>query len=99
MCRTTSRSRGSARPGRLERGETQSLPWLRPKLAKALRVSADRLEELLATDGAPASPQGRTAAVPKQPPAAIADFTGRAAELEALTRMLTRPGPTRRARR
>jgi transcriptional regulator with XRE-family HTH domain len=77
---------------RWERGETQPLPWLRPKLAKALGVSADRLEELLATDGAPASPQGRTAAVPKQPPAAIADFTGRAAGLEALTRMPDQAG-------
>ena len=77
---------------RWERGETQPLPWLRPRLAKALGVSADRLEELLAGDGAPASPQGRTAAVPQQPPAAIADFTGRAAELEALTRMLDQAG-------
>jgi tetratricopeptide (TPR) repeat protein/transcriptional regulator with XRE-family HTH domain len=35
---------------RWERGETKPLPWIHPKLAKALRVSADRLEELL--DGA-----------------------------------------------
>jgi tetratricopeptide (TPR) repeat protein/DNA-binding XRE family transcriptional regulator len=42
---------------RWERGETEPLPWIRPKLARALRVSADRLEELLA-DGSPASPHG-----------------------------------------
>jgi transcriptional regulator with XRE-family HTH domain len=60
---------------RWERGETQPLPWLRPKLAKALRVSADRIEELLATDGIPA-----------------ADLSDRAAELEALTRMLDQAG-------
>ncbi len=75
---------------RWERGETQPLPWLRPKLAQALRVSADRIEELLA-DGAPASPQGPTA-VPRQVPAAVADFTGRAAELQALTAMLDQAG-------
>jgi tetratricopeptide (TPR) repeat protein/transcriptional regulator with XRE-family HTH domain len=73
---------------RWERGETQPLPWLRPKLAQALGVSADRIEELLAADGALASPQGRAAAVPRQLPAAAADFTGRAAELQALTAML-----------
>lgn len=37
---------------RWERGETEPLPWIRPKLARALNVSADRLEELLA-DGRP----------------------------------------------
>ncbi len=75
---------------RWERGETQPLPWLRPKLAQALGVSADRIEELL-SDGAPASPQGPTA-VPRQVPAAVADFTGRAAELQALTGMLDQAG-------
>jgi tetratricopeptide (TPR) repeat protein/transcriptional regulator with XRE-family HTH domain len=72
---------------RWERGETQPLPWLRPKLARALGVSADSMEELLAFGGVPASPPSR-AAVPRQLPAAVADFTGRAAELRALTRML-----------
>jgi tetratricopeptide (TPR) repeat protein/transcriptional regulator with XRE-family HTH domain len=79
---------------RWELGETEPQPWMRPRLAKALRVSADRLGELL--DGGPAgnSPgagpgQGGTAtAVPRQLPAAIADFTGRAAEIETLTRLL-----------
>jgi tetratricopeptide (TPR) repeat protein/transcriptional regulator with XRE-family HTH domain len=76
---------------RWERGETQPLPWLRPKLAKALRVSADGIEELLAA-GAPPGPQGRAAAVPRQLPAAGTDFTGRAAELQALTGMLDQAG-------
>lgn len=61
---------------RWESGTTQPLPWLRPKLARALGVSADRIEELLAVGGAPASPQGRVAAVPRQLPAAVAGFTG-----------------------
>jgi tetratricopeptide (TPR) repeat protein/transcriptional regulator with XRE-family HTH domain len=70
---------------RWERGQTQPLPWLRPRLAKALGVSAGRIEELLA------STQGRAARVPRQLPAAVADFTGRTAELQALTRMLDEP--------
>jgi tetratricopeptide (TPR) repeat protein/transcriptional regulator with XRE-family HTH domain len=77
---------------RWERGDTQPLPWLRPRLAKALRVSADRLEELLAVDAAMVPP-GRVAAVPRQLPAAVADFTGRAAELRALTEMLGQAVP------
>ena len=77
---------------RWERGETRPLPWLRPKLATALGVSADRVEELLAAGDTPASPRGTVAAVPRQLPAAVADFTGRAAELQALTRMLDRSG-------
>ena len=77
---------------RWERGQTQPQPWLRPKLAQALRVSADRIEEMLAAGGTPASPEGRPAAVPRQLPAAVADFTGRAAELRALTRMLDQAG-------
>jgi len=44
-----------------------------------------------AADGAAASPQG-PAVVPRQLPAAVADFTGRAAELRALTRMLDQAG-------
>src|SRR5215475_15981187 len=43
---------------RWERGETRPLPWLRPKLATALGVSADRVEELLAAGDTPASPRG-----------------------------------------
>jgi tetratricopeptide (TPR) repeat protein/transcriptional regulator with XRE-family HTH domain len=69
---------------RWERGETEPLPWIRPKLAETLGVSADRLQDLLA--GWPASPV--PAAVPLQLPAAVAGFTGRAAELAALTGML-----------
>jgi tetratricopeptide (TPR) repeat protein/transcriptional regulator with XRE-family HTH domain len=75
---------------RWERGEAEPLAWLWPKLASALRVSPDRIRELLAGHVAEttASAGGRVAAVPRQLPAAVADFTGRAAELAALTRML-----------
>ncbi|HEV2451177.1 MAG TPA: tetratricopeptide repeat protein [Streptosporangiaceae bacterium] len=72
---------------RWEHGECEPLPWIRPKLARALKVPAGRLEVLLAVDGGAGS--GATAAqVPRQLPAAVADFTGRAAELAALTRIL-----------
>jgi tetratricopeptide (TPR) repeat protein/transcriptional regulator with XRE-family HTH domain len=71
---------------RWERGETQPLPWMRPRLAQALRVTADGIEQLLAPDGTPA----QTAAMPRQLPAAVADFTGRAGELRALAGMLDR---------
>jgi tetratricopeptide (TPR) repeat protein/transcriptional regulator with XRE-family HTH domain len=75
---------------RWERGTTQPLPSLRPKLARALQVRVGRLAELL---GAPTSagPDGRgpaAAPIPRQLPAAVAGFTGRARELAALTRML-----------
>ena len=83
---------------RWERGETEPLPWIRPKLAKALQVSADGLEELLAggrpgktrdrADGRP----GGAAAVPRQLPASVTDFTGRAAEVEALNRLVDHAG-------
>ena len=78
---------------RWERGETEPLPWIRPKLAATLRVSADRLEELLtagpAVRGADtARSQDSGAGVPRQLPAAVGDFTGRAAELAALTTIL-----------
>jgi tetratricopeptide (TPR) repeat protein/transcriptional regulator with XRE-family HTH domain len=73
---------------RWERGENQPVPWLRPKLAQVLGVSADRLEELLAEASASARPPREAAAVPRQLPAAAADFTGRTSELQALTRIL-----------
>jgi tetratricopeptide (TPR) repeat protein/transcriptional regulator with XRE-family HTH domain len=72
---------------RWERGECEPLPWIRPKLARALQVPADRLEALLAIDDR-AEPGAAAAQVPRQLPAAVADFTGRAAELAALTRIL-----------
>jgi tetratricopeptide (TPR) repeat protein/transcriptional regulator with XRE-family HTH domain len=72
---------------RWEHGECEPLPWIRPKLARALKVPADRLEGLLAVDGRAGS-AAAVAQVPRQLPAAVADFTGRAAELAALTRML-----------
>jgi tetratricopeptide (TPR) repeat protein/transcriptional regulator with XRE-family HTH domain len=74
---------------RWERGETEPLPSIRPKLAETLRVSADRLDHLLADSG-PASPA--LAEVPHQLPAAPSDFTGRAAELEALAQILDDAG-------
>jgi tetratricopeptide (TPR) repeat protein/transcriptional regulator with XRE-family HTH domain len=73
---------------RWEGGQTQPAPWLRPRLAKALGISADRIEELLAADDTPASRPGEAAGMPRQLPAAVADFTGRGAELAALTRIL-----------
>ncbi|HEY7265692.1 MAG TPA: tetratricopeptide repeat protein [Trebonia sp.] len=89
---------------RWERGEAVPLPWLRPKLASALGVSADRLEELL-TPGAPAGADpgdlgtaGKGPAVadstivPRQLPPAAAGFTGRTAELGALTKILDAAG-------
>jgi transcriptional regulator with XRE-family HTH domain len=80
---------------RWERGDTEPLPWIRPKLGRALRVSADRLEDLLAAEPPDETPDpgngrgdGAATAAPRQLPAAVTDFTGRAAELDALTRML-----------
>ena len=84
---------------RWERGETEPSPLIRPKLAKALQVPTDRLEELLASsaapdgiDATPGTSRDRAPVVPRQLPAAAADFTGRAAELEALTRILDQTG-------
>jgi tetratricopeptide (TPR) repeat protein/transcriptional regulator with XRE-family HTH domain len=81
---------------RWERGDTEPQPWIRARLAKALRVSADRIEELLTSDAAPKAGQepapergpSTAAAVPRLLPAAIADFTGRGAEVRALTQIL-----------
>jgi tetratricopeptide (TPR) repeat protein/transcriptional regulator with XRE-family HTH domain len=73
---------------RWERGETQPQPWLRPRLAEALGVSADRIEELLGLDDDPIGAPGQASAVPRQLPGAVPGFTGRAAELAALTRIL-----------
>ena len=84
---------------RWERGETQPQPWTRPRLAKVLQVATDRLEELLAVGQATSdaagpgrgnpSPRGSDSVTsPRQLPAAVPHFTGRAAELKALTRLL-----------
>lgn len=74
---------------RWERGESAPLPWLRPRLARTLRVSADRLEELLA----PGGPAGAEIwSRPRQLPPAVAGFTGRTAELAALTQILDEAG-------
>jgi transcriptional regulator with XRE-family HTH domain len=85
---------------RWEHGDVSPLPWIRPKLGRVLRVSADRLEELLAEDdarSAPADPATASPAAggletahqvagrPRQPPAAAAGLTGRTAELPTLS--------------
>jgi tetratricopeptide (TPR) repeat protein/transcriptional regulator with XRE-family HTH domain len=82
---------GRTTVARWERGEAQPLPWLQRKLANTLRVSADRIEDLLAASGAASRPD-RQAGVPRQLPAAIAGFVGRAAELQALTGLLDQDG-------
>jgi DNA-binding SARP family transcriptional activator/transcriptional regulator with XRE-family HTH domain len=79
---------------RWERGTTRPLPWLQPKLARALQVPAGRLPDLLG-GLAPVGADDRGAAaapVPRQLPAAVADFTGRTGELAALTRMVDQAG-------
>jgi tetratricopeptide (TPR) repeat protein/transcriptional regulator with XRE-family HTH domain len=76
---------------RWEWGESEPLPWMRPKLARVLKVSAGQLQELLA-DPEPAGPGGTSSGVPRQLPPAVADFTGRTAELAALTRILDEAG-------
>jgi len=78
---------GRSTVARWERGQSDPLPWMRPKLASALKVSADRLETLLAAVG----PTFALTA-PRQLPHAVADFTGRATELRALTRILNQAG-------
>jgi len=72
---------------RWERGESEPLPYIRPKLARALKVSVDQLESMLAADD-----QRGKVAVPRQLPAAVADFTGRAAELRRLGQILDGTG-------
>jgi len=79
---------------RWERGTTQPLPWIRPKVAKVLQIPVGQLDELL---GGPALPglgdRGPAAApVPRQLPAAVPDFTGRTGELAALARILEQTG-------
>jgi tetratricopeptide (TPR) repeat protein/transcriptional regulator with XRE-family HTH domain len=76
---------------RWEHGDSEPLPWMRPKLARALKAPPGELEELLAV-GSQARLGGVAPQVPRQLPAAVADFTGRAAELAALTRMLDNAG-------
>ena len=85
---------------RWERGGAAPQPWIRPRLAKALQVPASRLAELLDGDDPGDSGYGPqdapgaslAAAVPRQLPATVAHFTGRAAELAALTRILEGTG-------
>src|SRR5882724_6185643 len=75
---------------RWERGESEPLPSIRPRLARALKVSADLLEGLLTADD-----QRGDDVAPRQLPATAADFTGRAAELRRLTQILDAAGPGR----
>jgi tetratricopeptide (TPR) repeat protein/transcriptional regulator with XRE-family HTH domain len=72
---------------RWERGESEPLPSIRSRLARALKISADLLESLLTADD-----QRGDGAAPRQLPAAVADFTGRAAELQRLTQVLDAAG-------
>ena len=75
---------------RWERGESEPLPSIRPRLARALKVSADQLESLLTADD-----QRGDGTAPRQLPAAVADFTGRTAELHRLTQVLDAAGAGR----
>jgi tetratricopeptide (TPR) repeat protein/DNA-binding XRE family transcriptional regulator len=78
---------------RWEAGATEPLPWIRPRLALALQVPAAQLAELLGS--VPVGPYGQgppAAPVPRQVPAAVTGFTGRASELAALTKMRERAG-------
>jgi tetratricopeptide (TPR) repeat protein/transcriptional regulator with XRE-family HTH domain len=77
---------------RWERGLNEPSPSMRPKLARALKVSADSLETLLAVGDQPDVGGTGATVVPRQLPAAVADFTGRAAELQALTQVLDAAG-------
>jgi transcriptional regulator with XRE-family HTH domain len=80
---------------RWEHGQTSPLPWIRPRLARALRVSADRLQELLARDDPRTAQEQRPDKASREPrelPPAVLGFTGRSAELRALARLAVRPG-------
>src|ERR1700704_4564894 len=68
---------------RWEHGESEPLPSIRPRLARALKATADLLDRLLAADH-----QRGDGSAPRQLPTAVADFTGRAAELQRLTQLL-----------
>jgi tetratricopeptide (TPR) repeat protein/transcriptional regulator with XRE-family HTH domain len=81
---------------RWERGESEPVPWIRPRLATALGVTAERLAELLVPGAAAAVRSGGAApGVPRQLPPAVGDFTGRSAELAALTGLLDRSAEQR----
>jgi tetratricopeptide (TPR) repeat protein/transcriptional regulator with XRE-family HTH domain len=75
---------------RWEHGESEPLPSIRPRLARALKVTADLLDSLLAADH-----QRGDGPAPRQLPTAVADFTGRAAELQRLTQLLNSAGASR----
>jgi tetratricopeptide (TPR) repeat protein len=84
---------------RWERGDTEPVPWIRPRLARAMRVPVADLPELLARGGGP--PGGTvpgtvlagkvTPPVPRLLPAAVDGFIGRTAELAALDGVLDEP--------
>jgi len=76
---------------RWEHGQSEPLPWIRPKLARVLKVPVNRLAELLAAD-VPVRSGTRGRQIPRQLPPVVAGFTGRAAELDTLTRMQDQAG-------
>jgi len=84
---------------RWERGQASPLPWIRPKLATALHVSADRLQELLAEVDARAADadQGSTVISATQPldkaSRELATAVARQWTAEAMMRSLGRPEP------
>jgi tetratricopeptide (TPR) repeat protein/transcriptional regulator with XRE-family HTH domain len=73
---------------RWEHGESEPQPSIRPRLARALNVSEDLLENLLTAD----DQRDGDSVAPRHLPAAVADFTGRAAELRRLTQILDAAG-------
>jgi tetratricopeptide (TPR) repeat protein/transcriptional regulator with XRE-family HTH domain len=75
---------------RWERGDREPLPSIRSELADALRLSVDELEELLTGGGGEGSRAALT--LPRQLPAAVTGFSGRAMELKALTAMMEEAG-------
>ena len=79
---------------RWERGATQPAPWLRPKLARALKLSAEALAELLDDDGTTPTAESPAVVVPRQLPATVPGFSGRVAETAALTEILDAAGQT-----
>jgi tetratricopeptide (TPR) repeat protein/DNA-binding XRE family transcriptional regulator len=67
---------------RWEGGETEPLPWIRPKLARTLRVSADELAELL-----------KSAVMPQPAPPQPAPAPDRGSDPDVITSSAGTPSP------